>query len=109
MKKMMEEMQKTIEVKTSELKQAVEDERKKASKLELVVEDERKKASKLELVVEDERKKVSKLEEKSRRLESELDAVKETTNDTTEWIMTGVCFPPPSCFSFTYLFPVSRW
>jgi hypothetical protein len=85
--------------KASKLEKVVEDERKKASKLENVVEDERKKASKLENVVEDERKKTGKLEEKSRWLERQLDAVKETADDTTEWIMAGVCFSTPSFFS----------
>ncbi|KAF8950810.1 hypothetical protein BDZ97DRAFT_1118585 [Flammula alnicola] len=89
-RKKTEKMQKAMEAKTSKLERAVEDERKKTEKMEKVVEDEQKKTQKMEKAVEDERKKTSKLEEKSSWLERELDAVKETANDTSEWIMTGI-------------------
>lgn len=93
MKKMMEDMQKGMEVKEqameAKLKQAMEDERKKS---EQAMEELRRTMS-----VEN-----TKLAAESRRLESELDAVKETTNDTVEWIATGVCLPAPFVFSFLY-------
>jgi hypothetical protein len=97
MKKMMEEIQKGMEAK---LEQAIEDERKKS---EQAMEDERKKS---EQVMEEMRKTMNaennKLAAESRRLEGELDAVKETANDTAEWIATGVCLPAPFLFSFLY-------
>ena len=103
MKKMMEEMQKGTEAK---LQQAIEDERKKLeqameAKLEQAIEDERKKS---EQVMEEMRKTMNventKLAAESQRLERELDAVKETANDTAEWIATGVCLPALFLFSF---------
>ena len=86
------------------LEQAIKDERKKS---EQAIKDERKKS---EQEMEEMRKTMkaenAKLAAESRRLENELDAVKETANDTAEWIATGVCLPllslPPS---FTHRIP----
>jgi hypothetical protein len=82
--------------KTSKLEKAMEEERQKTSKLEKAMKDEREKTSKLEKAMADEREMTSKLNqtveeerEKVRKLKVELGVVKETTDDTTEWILTG--------------------
>jgi vacuolar-type H+-ATPase subunit I/STV1 len=81
--------------------QEMKDERKKSEQemeeMRKTIEDERKKS---EQEMEEMRKTMNaentKLAAESRRLESELDAVKETANDTAEWIATGVCLSAPS-------------
>jgi hypothetical protein len=114
----------------AKLEQAIEDERKKSeqameAKLEQAIEDERKRSEqgmeaerkRWEQEMEAERKRSeqemeeirktmnaenAKLAAESRRLESELDAVKETANDTAEWIATGACLSAHFFSSFLY-------
>jgi hypothetical protein len=73
---------------------------------------ERKKVEvRLEWAMEDERKrsqaKMSELVEESRRLERELDAVRETADDTAEWIATGVRFLAALLSTLLIVFSVS--
>lgn len=84
----------SVQTQMAELKRVVEDLRS-----ELVTEQKERKeeetklkqeATKLKLEVEDEKKKTRQLEERSNQLQSELEAVKETTDDTADWIMSGV-------------------
>ena len=111
MEKMEAKLEQVIENERKKSEQEIEDERKKSeqemekmeAKLEQVIEDERKKSEQeMETMRKTMNAENAKLAAESRRLESELDAVKETANDTAEWIATGVCLPASFLFSFLY-------
>ena len=78
--------------------------RQEQEKLEQAIEDERRKS---EQEMEEMRKTMNaentKLAAESRRLEIELEAVKETANDTAEWIAIGVCLSAHFLPFFLYL------
>ena len=81
----------------------MKDERKKSeqevAKLEQAMKDERKKS---EQEAEEIRRTNAKLAAETRRLELELEGVRETVNDAAHWISIGVCLFAPFLSSFLY-------
>ena len=118
MKEMQNEMEAMRKVVKDERKRSEEELKKSEKETQKALKDERKKSEEeLQKAINGERKKSeeekeeirrtmnaenAKLAAESRRLELELDGVRETANDATTWISIGVCLPAPFLSSFLY-------
>ena len=107
MRKTMKDERKKWEQEMGEMQKAVKtmkDERKKSEQemeeMRKAMKDERKESEQMRETREMMNAENSKLAAESRRLESELDVVKEMADDTTEWIAAGVCLARSSCLLF---------